>query len=92
MIYKLKYPSKELAIQDLIAKEVINEDLTFQLPTHAVVWIGVIVDEQGTYDEDGNELTAPIFIEGFHVDVMVDREIDFGANEIQVNNPKHKFA
>ena len=29
--------------------------------------IGKIVDTQGTYDEEGNELTAPTYIAGFHV-------------------------
>jgi hypothetical protein len=91
MIYKLKYPTKELAIQDLIAKEVINEDLTFKLPTHAVVWIGVIVDQQGTYDEEGNELTPPTYIDGYHVDLMVDKEINFDS-EVFPSNEIHKFA
>ena len=29
--------------------------------------IGKIVDTQGTYDEEGSELTAPTYISGFHV-------------------------
>ena len=29
--------------------------------------IGKIVDTQGTYDDKGNELTAPTYIAGFHV-------------------------
>ena len=90
MIAKLKYPSKEQAIADLIAKGVINEDLTFSLPTHSVVWIGLIVDQQGEYDEDGNEITPPTYIDGYHVDVMTDADIEF-ENEVQVANPVHKF-
>ena len=29
--------------------------------------IGKIVDTQGTYDDEGNELTAPTYIAGWHV-------------------------
>jgi hypothetical protein len=29
--------------------------------------IGKIVDTSGTYDEEGNQLTAPTYITGFHV-------------------------
>jgi hypothetical protein len=29
--------------------------------------IGKIVDTSGTYDEEGNQLTAPTYISGFHV-------------------------
>ena len=29
--------------------------------------IGKIVDTSGTYDEEGNELTAPTYIAGWHV-------------------------
>ena len=29
--------------------------------------IGKIVDTQGTYDDEGNQLTAPTYIAGWHV-------------------------
>ena len=29
--------------------------------------IGKIVDTSGTYDEEGNQLTVPTYISGFHV-------------------------
>ena len=29
--------------------------------------IGKIVDTQGTYDDEGNELTAPTYLVGWHV-------------------------
>ena len=34
--------------------------------------IGKIVDTQGTYDDEGNELTAPTYISGFHVNTTSD--------------------
>ena len=90
MIYKLIYTDKDEAITDLIAKEVINEDLSYQVGTHAVVWIDKIVLEDATFDEEGNVLTEPIFAEGYHLDIMVDREIEF-PNAVTPKNPKHLF-
>jgi hypothetical protein len=30
-------------------------------------------------------------IDGYHYDLMLENDIDFGINEIQVNNPVHNF-
>ena len=98
-IYKLKYTDKETAIADLLAKgvyiEVENLDkeitLAYGQGIHAIVEIGLIVLENGTYDEDFNEVTAPIYADGYHFDVMCEQDIDF-PNAIEPNNPKHNFA
>ena len=93
-IYKLKYTDKETAVADLLAKKVYierEEGLSYGSRVQAVVEIGKIVLEDGTYDEDGEELTAPVFAEGYHYDIMSEQEIVF-KNEIVVNNPKHTFA
>ena len=91
-IYKLKYADKETAIADLIAKGVINENYEYLNGTQAVVEIGLITDQEATFDEQGNLLTEPTYIEGYHFDIMSDNEIDFGDNEIFPNNSKHSFA
>lgn len=31
-------------------------------------------------------------VDGYHYDIMAIQDIDFGTNEIIVNNPKHNFA
>jgi len=93
-IYKLKYSNKETAIADLIAKEVYietEEDLSYGQGIHAIVEIGLIVLENGVYDEEGNEITAPVYADGYHYDVMSENEINF-ENAIEVNSPKHTFA
>jgi hypothetical protein len=93
-IVKLKYKDKETAIADLIAKEVYIETedgLSYGQGIHAIVEIGLIVLENGTYDEEFNEITAPIYADGYHYDVMSENEIKF-ENAIEVNNPKHTFA
>jgi hypothetical protein len=94
-IYKLKYTDKETAIADLLAKKVYIETedgLSYGKGIHAIVEIGLIVLENGTYDEEGNEITAPVYADGYHYDVMSENEIKFGKAEILVNNPKHTFA
>jgi hypothetical protein len=99
-IYKLQYKDKETALKDLISKgvykEVQNLDkeivLNYGEGIQAVVEIGLIVLENGTYNENFEEITAPVYAEGYHFDVMSENKIDFGANEIQVDNPKHTFA
>jgi hypothetical protein len=99
-IAKLQYKDKETAIADLLAKKVYVETETFDKEItlaygqgiQAIVEIGLIVLENGTYDEDFNEITAPVYADGYHFDVMSENKIDFGKNEIQVNNPKHTFA
>lgn len=92
-IYKLKYQNKEEALSDLVSKGVYidtDEGLIFGDRIHAVADIGLIILEQGTYDENDDVITEPIFADGYHYDVMSDVEIVF-ENEITVNNPKHKF-
>jgi len=90
-IYKLRYKDKETAIADLIAKAVYNEDLSFGKGIHAVVECGLIVLTDGTYSEDGTEITPPIFADGYHYDIMCEKLINF-ENEINPKNPKHSFA
>ena len=94
-IYKLKYTDKETAIADLIAKGVFKEiegEMLYAEGIEAVVEVGLIIDQEATFDEQGNLLTEPTYREGYHFDIMTDNEIDFGENEIFPNNPKHTFA
>ena len=98
-IYKLKYKNKETAMKDLLKKGVYVEttfnevtSLTYGTGIHAVVEIGQIVLENGTYDADFKEVTAPIYADGYHFDIMSEQEINFGIYAIEVNNPKHEFA
>ena len=52
-IYKLKYPDRETALSDLITKGVYKEidgELTYGECIHAVVEIGLILDQEATFD------------------------------------------
>jgi hypothetical protein len=99
-IYKLKYTDKEAAIIDLIKKGVYIEledlnklkYLNYGDGIKAVVELGLIVLVNGTLDDELKPLTAPVYADGYHFDIMSENKIDFGKNEITVNNPKHYFA
>lgn len=91
MIYQLKYSNKENAINNLIDLGVINNDFSYGFEVYAVVFIGKIVDSLATFDKKGNELTPPTYIDGYHVDVMMDKKVDFGKNLITPKKPRHKF-
>ena len=94
-IYKLKYTDKETAIADLIAKGVFQEiegEVLYVDGIDAVVEVGLIIDQEATFDTQGNLLTEPTYREGYHFDIMTDNVIDFGANEIFPDNPKHTFS
>ena len=91
MIYKLRYISKEDALKDLLAKEVIDNEGNYIKGTEAVVECGIIKLVEVTYDEKGNELIPAIYAEGYHYDVMTTDEIVF-KSEIFVKNPKFQFA
>ena len=91
-IYKLKYTDRATAINDLIAKGVIdvnvNENNTSN--TQSVVEIGLIVDTPAVIVD--NEIVTPAtYINGYHFDVMVTQEIDFGTARMTPNTSVHSF-
>jgi hypothetical protein len=97
MIAKLIYTDHDTAITDLLAKGILinttdkdgNEINTYAQTTQAVVYIGKIVDTPAVV-EDMEVITPATFIDGYHVDVMTDLEIEF-ENAVIPNNPKHEF-
>jgi hypothetical protein len=99
MIYKLNYTDKETAIKDFIKKgvyiEVENIDeeivLSYGKGIQAIVEIGKIVLENGTYDADFKELTAPVYADGYAFDIMSEIEYTF-ESQIFPNNPRHNFS
>ena len=68
---KYEFESKELAetrIAALPHQEVDGE--SHPSHSHTVVKLGNVVQVEGTYDEDGNELTAPVLANMYSVDVL----------------------
>ena len=94
-IFKLRYDNEHQGIDDLKLKGVYietEEGLSYGQGVQAIVNIGKIILTDGTFDEQGNLLTEPTYIDGYHFDIMSEKEIDFGESEIFTNNPKHTFA
>ena len=94
-IYKLKYTDRETAIADLILKGVYQEidgEMIYADGIDAVVEVGLLIDQEATFDEQGNLLKEPTYRDGYHFDIMAEKEIDFGENETFPNHPKHSFA
>ena len=105
MEYKLKYKDENEALTDLKDKGIIqdrkyeDEDgniVVRRTPytdiTEAVVYLGQIVDQPATFDDEGEVLTDATFLDGYHVDVMLNEVVDFNTNEINPNSPSHTFA
>tara|TARA_R100001369_G_scaffold53169_1_gene80001 strand:- start:276 stop:560 length:285 start_codon:yes stop_codon:yes gene_type:complete len=91
MIYKLKYSDKQKAVKDLQAKEVFQRgSLIFGEGTQAVVFIGKIVLEEAVYEND-EMVIPPIYEDGFFVDVMSDKVINFDSI-VYPEKVAHKFA
>jgi len=87
MIYlRYEFNDKEQA-EDKIAKlDDVNADF---------IKLNKFVMTEGTYDEDGEELTAPVLSEGYAVDVLW-RDLDaspygWKTYEVEPSNPKHKL-
>ena len=43
---------------------------------HAIVHLGHLVEQKGTYDEEGNEITPPVMSTTYHIDVLWDGKPD----------------
>jgi hypothetical protein len=99
-IFKLSYQDKAAAVADLKAKNILIEvdgmdgekQEGYGNGVQAVVEIGKVMLEPPTYDEEGNELTQPVYADGYHYDIMASNEYDFGVNLVTPANPKHAFA
>ena len=92
MEYKLKYESKKQAIEHLHSLGITDEKGNFNQREISVVYIGQIIDKHATFDDKGNLLTEPTYIDGYHIDVLTDKKINFDNYEINPQTAKHTFA
>jgi hypothetical protein len=69
---KYEFESQDLAETRIAALPHTEDEDGKNHPSHShtVVKLGNVVVEQGTYDEEGNELTAPVFADKYSVDVL----------------------
>jgi hypothetical protein len=73
-IGKYEFNSKQQAQEKIDALGTATDENGNEYPTHknTIVQLGNIVLEQGEYDEEGEEITAPVLSDKWHVDVAWD--------------------
>ena len=54
--------------------------------------IGTLYNDDGVYDEEGDEVSAPTAMTGFHVNYLGDLPEGWGAYEVTPEQPKRVFA
>jgi len=71
-IAKYEFLNKEQAETKINALGVATDENGNEYPTHkhTIVHLGNIVEQQGQYDEEGNEVVAPVLSDKWHVDVL----------------------
>tara|TARA_R110000824_G_C14847246_1_gene639714 strand:+ start:321 stop:605 length:285 start_codon:yes stop_codon:yes gene_type:complete len=93
MIY-LRYEFNDKAQAESKIDAFYNEDGELTIDA-AFIRLDKFVMTEGTYDEDGVELTAPVFSEGYALDVLW-RDLNaspygWKSYEVEPSNPKHKL-
>ena len=73
-IGKYQFDSREQAQTKIDALGTATDEDGNEYPTHkhTIVHLGNIVLEQGEYDEEGEEITAPVLSDKWHLDVAWD--------------------
>ena len=71
-ISKYEFLNKEQAETKIQGLGVATDEDGNEYPTHkhTIVHLGNIVQQNGQYDVDGNELVAPVLSSKYHVDVL----------------------
>ena len=84
------------AYTDEEGNEVPAETIFTTEVTHACSYVGTIVDEAGIYDEEGNELKAPTFVDGVHLNIRLLEDIELPAftnvEQVHPNSPSRVWA
>ena len=88
---KYQFDSKAQADSKIEALGVATDEDGNNYPTHkhSIVHLGNIVLEQGTYDEEGNEITPPVLSEDYHIDVCWDLadSVDENGDVVLADHP-----
>ena len=93
-IYKTNFPTEQEGKNYLLSIGVLVEtdgEIVFAKDTAAVVYIGKVVKIPATYDKEGNELTPPIYFDGYAIDVMSSLKLDFGEFMVYPTEAAHSF-
>lgn len=89
-VSKYEFNSQDQAESKINALPHATDEDGNQYPTHkhTIVKLGHIVITPGEYDEEGNETTAPVLSESYHVDVLWKdiEEVDEDGN-VSISHP-----
>ena len=91
-IYKTNFPTEQEGKDYLLSIGVLVEnesEIVFAKDTAAVVYIGKVVKIPATYDKEGNIITPAVFYDGYAIDVMSSKKLDFKEFAVY---PKDKSA
>ncbi len=87
-IAKYEFDSREQAQSKIDALGTATDEDGNEYPTHksTIVQLGNIVLEQWEYDEEGEEVTAPVLSEGWHIDVCWN-DADITNEDGEIDHP-----
>ena len=93
-IAKYEFDSQAQAESKIEALGVATDEDGNTYPTHkhSIVKLGNITLQQGTYDEDGNEVTPPVLSDKYHVDVLWNLSDDTYDDEGNVVYADHPYG
>lgn len=91
-MYCYKFPTEEAFLDLAAAEGLVNEDGTLITAshTHSIDVIGTIY-EGGTYDSEGEVITPPVALDGWHVNTMGLAPEAWDAYLVVVNSPARVF-
>ena len=69
-----------------------SEVLQAYTAERAIDVIGTLYNDDGVYDEEGDEVSAPTAMAGFHVNYLGDLPEGWDAYEVTPEEPKRVFA
>lgn len=93
MEYKLKYESKEQAIENLHSLGITDIEGKHEQRRLALVWLGFEIIEPVEFNEQGEITKEQVYSQNYLVDILTKDEIfDFGEHEINPSKNLHKFA
>ena len=69
-----------------------SEVLQAYTAERAIDVIGTLYNDDGVYDEEGDEVSAPTAMTGFHVNYLGDLPEGWGVYEVTPEQPKRVFA
>jgi hypothetical protein len=92
MTYYLKFPNEKTAKQLLEKAGFLDEDKNIISCTHdyAIDVVGVIT-EGGEYDEEGNVITQPITLSGWHINYVGELPVELEQYLVTPENPVRVF-